>query len=98
MDKPSVFERNIVYTGDAKDVLKTFPEVSVDTIVTSPPYYGQRDYSHGGQVGNERSPGEYVARLMEIFEECKRVLKKSGTLWLNLGDKYVNDDLLGIPW
>ncbi len=93
-----MFETNKVYVGDAKEILQTFPANCVDTIVTSPPYYGQRDYGNGRQVGNEPSPNGYVARLAEIFDECRRVLKTVGTLWLNLGDKYLNENLLGIPW
>ncbi len=88
-----------IHCGDAADVLASLPADSVDCIVTSPPYFRQRDYRGlRKQVGQERTPEEYVARLGDIFAECRRVLKPTGTAWLVLGDKY--DDLaqLGLPW
>lgn len=78
--------------------LQTMPSASIDCIVTSPPYYGQRDYGVQGQVGNEKSPKEYIENLTSIFSECRRVLKDTGSLWLNLGDKYDKGNLLGMPW
>lgn len=83
---------------DAEQGVKRVPEESVSTIVTSPPYYKQRDYGYPAQLGNEESPQEYVEKLVRIFRECKRALSKHGTLWLNLGDKYLNGQLLGLPW
>jgi len=80
--------RNKIYCGDALKVLKTFPSNSVDCCVTSPPYWGLRDYGVNGQLGLEKTPEEYVKKMVEIFVEVKRVLKKEGTLWLNLGDSY----------
>lgn len=77
-----------LYLGDALTVLKTFPDESVQCCVTSPPYYGLRNYGAEGQIGLEPNYGEYVERLMEVFSEVKRVLRKDGTLWLNLGDTY----------
>jgi DNA modification methylase len=74
--------------GDARELLKTLPSESVDCCITSPPYWGLRDYGVEGQLGLERTPEEYVAKLVEVFREVKRVLKKEGTLWLNLGDSY----------
>lgn len=74
--------------GDALTVLRTLPARSVHCCVTSPPYFGLRDYGVKGQLGLERSPDEYVARLVEVFGEVRRVLRDDGTLWLNLGDSY----------
>jgi DNA modification methylase len=74
--------------GDALEVLKTLPSESVHCIVTSPPYYGLRDYGVDGQLGCEKTPDEYVAKLVIIFHEAWRVLHKTGTFWLNIGDSY----------
>jgi len=89
---------NSVIHGDARAILQELPACSIDCIITSPPYYLQRDYRASTQVGSEKSPTEYVRNLQTVFSECRRVLKKDGTLWLNLGDKYHNGDLLGMPW
>jgi DNA modification methylase len=75
-------------TGDCRDVLKTLPEGSVNCCVTSPPYFGLRDYGHGGQIGLESTPDAYVAELVAVFRDVRRVLADNGTLWLNLGDSY----------
>ena len=80
-----------IQTGDALDVLRTLPSESVHACVTSPPYYGLRDYGVPGQVGLEPSPGEYVERLVDVFREVRRVLRDDGTLWLNIGDTYASD-------
>ena len=77
-----------LYCGDAGKVMSCLPTASVDCIVTSPPYYGQRDYGVDEQIGLENHPSEYVSRLVEIFLHAKRVLKPSGSLWVNLGDTY----------
>ncbi|MDJ1137903.1 DNA-methyltransferase [Streptomyces iconiensis] len=74
--------------GDALDVLRTLPDGAVDCIVTSPPYYGLRDYGTPGQYGLEPTPAEYVERLRAVFAEARRVLADDGTLWLNVGDSY----------
>lgn len=74
--------------GDAASVLKTLPAESVHCCVTSPPYYGLRDYGHEEQIGLEGTVEGYVARLVEVFSEVRRVLRADGTLWLNLGDSY----------
>lgn len=66
------------------------PAGSVHTCVTSPPYFGLRDYGHAGQIGLEETPEAYVARLVEVFREVRRVLRDDGTLWLNLGDSYAS--------
>ncbi|WAL93946.1 DNA-methyltransferase [Streptomyces sp. Je 1-369] len=75
--------------GDALYVLRTLPDTSVDCIVTSPPYYGLRDYGTPGQYGAEATPAEYVETMRALFAEARRVLAEDGTLWLNLGDSYV---------
>ncbi|MDB4421044.1 site-specific DNA-methyltransferase [Pseudomonadales bacterium] len=89
---------NKIFTGDSLASLKALPKNSIDCIVTSPPYYGQRDYGMDGQIGNESKLEEYIENLVNIFNECKRVLKNSGSLWLNLGDKYNKGNLMGMPW
>lgn len=68
--------------------LKQMPDNCLDCVITSPPYYGLRDYGCDGQVGLEDTPEDYVQRLVDIFHEVKRCLKPTGTLWLNLGDSY----------
>ena len=77
-----------IICGDAFTELKKLPDESVDCCISSPPYYGLRDYGIDGQIGLERTPEEYVDKLVELFREVKRVLKKDATLWLNLGDSY----------
>ena len=74
--------------GDNRQVLKTLPDQSVHCIVTSPPYFGLRDYGVDRQIGLEETPAAYVAELVTVFRECWRVLRDDGTLWLNLGDSY----------
>ena len=98
-----------ILQGDCRDVLKTLPDDSIDCCVTSPPYYGLRTY-HAGEkeIGREESPPEYVKSLADVFDEVRRVLKPTGTLWLNLGDTYngarnewkglPSKSLIGIPW
>ena len=81
-------ELNHIYTGDALKVLKSLPSESVDCIVTSPPYFLLRDYNVAGQIGLEQSPEKYIKRLETVFIACKRVLKKSGTMWVVIGDSY----------
>lgn len=77
-----------LYLGDALAVLREMPDASADCCVTSPPYFGLRDYGTEGQIGLEASPAEYVERLREVFAEVRRVLADDGTLWLNIGDSY----------
>lgn len=77
-----------LYHGDALEVLRQMPSASMDCCVTSPPYYGQRDYGIEGQIGHEASPDIYVQCLRIMFTEVRRVLADHGTLWLNLGDSY----------
>ena len=87
MKYPDDFVNKIIQ-GDSLEVLKQMPNECVDTIITSPPYWQLRDYGVEGQIGLEKTPEEYVEKLVNIFREAKRVLKKTGTLWLNLGDSY----------
>ena len=77
-----------ILCGDALDQLRTLPDESVQCCVTSPPYWGLRDYSVEGQLGLEKTPEEYVAKMVEVFREVRRVLRRDGTLWLNLGSSY----------
>jgi DNA modification methylase len=87
-----------IIEGDARVRLRDLPDASINCIVTSPPYYQQRDYSTPLQIGVEKSPDEYLRNLQAVFSECRRVLCDDGTFWLNLGDKYDDGELLGIPW
>lgn len=80
--------RNQIIHGDALEVLKILPDESVNCCVTSPPYFGLRDYGVAGQIGKEKTPEEYIARLVEVFREVRRVLRNDGTLWVNIGDSY----------
>jgi DNA modification methylase len=77
-----------ILIGDCLEVLRGLPDGMVQTCVTSPPYYGLRDYGCAGQIGLEETPDAYVARLVDVFREVRRVLRDDGTLWLNLGDSY----------
>lgn len=81
-------ELNRVYLGNSIDIIKTFPDESIDCVVTSPPYYGLRDYGVEGQIGLEETPEQYIQRLVELFREIRRCLKKDGTIWVNIGDSY----------
>jgi DNA modification methylase len=77
-----------LYEGDCMPSLREIPTASVHCCVTSPPYYGLRDYGHAGQIGLEDTPEKYVDRLVDVFREVRRALRDDGTLWLNLGDSY----------
>jgi len=104
----------LLLVGDVRESLKELPDQSVHCCVTSPPYWGLRDYGHGGQIGLEQTPDQYIKELVAVFREVKRVLRDDGTLWLNIGDSYssIRDgktstfegtpikhkDLVGIPW
>lgn len=79
-----------IIQGDCRTSLAQIPDNSVNCCVTSPPYWGLRDYGVDGQIGREKSPEEYVVALVAIFREVKRVLREDGTLWLNLGDSYAS--------
>jgi DNA modification methylase len=81
--------------GDVRERLHELPDVCVRTCVTSPPYFGLRDYGVEGQIGLEQTPEEYVSALVNVFREVRRILTDDGTLWLNLGDSYANDGKWG---
>ena len=87
-----------VRQGDALARLREMPDESVHCCVTSPPYFGLRDYGVEGQIGLEPTLDEYLARLVDVFAEARRVLRSDGTLWLNLGDRYIDGCLVGAPW
>lgn len=103
-------DRFTLLVGDARERLSELPDGIMQACITSPPYFGLRDYGVDGQIGLEGTPQEYVERLVDVFREVKRVLAGDGTLWLNLGDSYAGSwgtsalwgvkpkDLLGIPW
>jgi DNA modification methylase len=81
----------LYYGQDVRETLRTLPEASVHTVCTSPPYFGLRDYGTGDkQIGLEDSPEEFVAALVDVFRDVRRVLRDDGTLWLNLGDSYAS--------
>ncbi len=77
-----------ILVGDCRTRLAELPDQSVQMCVTSPPYFGLRDYGHDGQIGLEQTPDAFVAELVSVFRAVKRVLRDDGTLWLNLGDSY----------
>lgn len=97
---------NKIYNEDCLVGLRKLPDNCIDCCVTSPPYFGQRDYHVDGQIGLEKSPRQYVETMTEVFAEVYRVLKPEGTLWLNMGDGYAQSgtdglkvkDLIGMPW
>lgn len=84
-----------ILTGDCRKILATLPDESVHCCVTSPPYFGLRDYGVAGQMGLEQTPAEYVEGMVTVFREVRRVLRDDGTLWLNLGDSYAGHNLPG---
>jgi len=87
-----------VIEGDALDTLKRMKPASIDTCITSPPYWKQKNYKHEHQLGQEKTPEEFVDKLRQVFREVKRVLKPTGSLWLSIDDTHRNKQLLGIPW
>lgn len=80
-----------IRVGDSLDLLRQMPDRSVHTCVTSPPYYGLRDYGVDGQIGLEQTPAEFIARLVAVFAEVRRVLRDDGTCWVNMGDSYASN-------
>ena len=86
------------YKGDCRTILQSLPDNSIDCCITSPPYFGLRDYGINNQIGNEQTAEKYIEQLVIVFREVRRVIKNNGTLWLNLGDSYRNKNLIGIPW
>jgi DNA modification methylase len=83
--------------GDSLEILKALPDCSVNTCVTSPPYYGLRDYGVEGQIGLEQTPDEYITKLVNVFREVRRVLRDDGTCWINIGDSYAGNGGVAQP-
>lgn len=82
---------------EAQEVMNAIPNETIDFCMTSPPYWGKREYNNGG-IGLEHDYTEYIQTLLVLFKEIRRVLKQTGSFWLNIGDAYLNKSLLGIPW
>jgi DNA modification methylase len=80
--------QNRILQGDALEILRKLPDDSVDSLVTSPPYYTLRDYGVKGQIGLEKTFTEYLEKLLMVFDEAKRVLKRTGSCWVVIGDTY----------
>jgi DNA modification methylase len=87
--------KNKILLGDNLEILKNIPSNSIDMCITSPPYWGLRNYHVDGQIGNEKTFNEYLDKLINIFSEVKRVLKDTGSCWVNLGDTYNNSGSSG---
>lgn len=85
-----MIDLNQIYQGDILQVLKTWPDSFVQCVVTSPPYWGLRDYGVEGQIGLEKTPEEYVSKIVNVFREIRRILTTDGILWINLGDSYAS--------
>ncbi|PIF47825.1 site-specific DNA-methyltransferase (adenine-specific) [Pseudomonas sp. 29] len=83
-------EQHRILVGDCIDMMRTLPDQSVQTCITSPPYFGLRDYGVNGQIGLEQTPADFIARLVEVFREVRRVLRDDGTAWVNMGDSYAS--------
>jgi site-specific DNA-methyltransferase (cytosine-N4-specific) len=82
---------SLILTGDNRELLPSISSESIQCCVTSPPYWGLRDYDHPAQIGAEPSPEQYVQNLVAVFREVRRLLRKDGTLWLNIGDGYARN-------
>lgn len=87
-----------IIAGDCVAGMARLPAACAHAVITSPPYWNLRDYGADGQIGREHSAAEYVARMVEVFDGVRRVLRDDGTLWLNIGDTYRGGQLCGIPW
>ena len=87
-----------IIEGDCIEGMKTLPDGSVHTCVTSPPYWGLRDYGHDDQIGAEKTPEEFVENMVDVFREVRRVLRDDGTVWLNLGDSYASNGCYINAW
>ena len=90
--------KNLILCGNCNEELRTLPSDSVDLVLTSPPYFQQREYAGGDGIGNERTLDEYIDNIVSVFQECVRIVKPTGTIVFNLGDKYVNGNLLLVPY
>lgn len=94
-------EKNWIEFGDCRDIMRTWAAdgIKAQMCVTSPPYFGLRDYGNSGQIGLEQNPDEYIAAMVDVFRCVRDVLADDGTLWLNIGDSYApGKQLIGIPW
>jgi DNA modification methylase len=89
--------RPLFFCGESLSILETIPDASIDFCMTSPPYWRKRDYQNGG-IGQEDTFEAYLQNLLAIFAQLKRVLKRTGSFWLNIGDTYVDKGLVGVPW
>lgn len=90
-------ETNIIHVGDNLFHLTNIPDASVDMCVTSPPYYNLRDYKNSSQIGAENTVSDFVENLCKVFDEVKRILKPTGSCWVNIGDTYDKKRLLQVP-
>ena len=90
-------ETNVIHVGDNIFHLTNIPDASVDMCVTSPPYYNLRDYKNSGQIGAENTVSDFVENLCKVFDEVKRILKPTGSCWVNIGDTYDKKRLLQVP-
>lgn len=95
IERTRSIELNKIYQGDALEVLKTFPDQSINMLMTSPPYWALRDYDVEGQLGLEPTFDKFIINLCNIFDEVKRVLRDDGTIWINLGDTYYGGNKAG---
>ena len=88
----------MIIIGDSKEKLKELENDSIQSVITSPPYWNLRDYGNDEQIGQEETPDQYINNMIEVFNEVFRVLKKDGTLWLNIGDSYssIRDSKIGL--
>ena len=87
----------LLLCGDSLQILRKIPQNSVDMVITSPPYWGKREYINGG-IGLEKTYNSFIDNLLQIIYEIKRILKQEGSFWLNIGDTYKNKSLVGVPW
>ena len=90
-------ETNVIHVGDNIFHLTNIPDASVDMCVTSPPYYNLRDYKNSGQIGAENTVSDFVENLCKVFDEIRRILKPTGSCWVNIGDTYDKKRLLQVP-
>ena len=88
----------LILQGDVIERLRELPDGHFHCCVTSPPYWGLRDYGVAGQIGREASPEKYIERMVGVFREVRRVLREDSTTWVSIGDSYVDKNLVGIPW
>lgn len=93
----------LLLKGDCRELLHLFPPECIDCVITSPPYWKMRIYHvepehQNNEIGSEDNPEDYVSNLADVFNKIKRILKPTGSVWLNIGDKFYNQNLMGMPW